>query len=430
MIGTSPQTFEPLPWQIAPWRDRGPVLLFTGSAGGGKSRLAAEKLHAFCLKYPGSMALMVRKTRESMVNSTVLMMDRLIIGQTDQVRHKPTAHRFEYTNGSILAYGGMADEAQREQVRSIGQTGGLDIAWMEEATRFEESDFNELPPRMRGQAAPWRQIILTTNPAGPRHWINLRLILSRGAKVYYSRAADNTYNPADYATSLDSLTGVQRKRLRDGLWVQAEGVVFPEWNPEIHVLQPFTIPSDWRRFRSVDFGYTNPFCCQWWAQDNDGRMYLYRELYQTGRTVATLAEQIKAYSAGEACEFTTTDWDAEDRATLEECGIPTQQAIKDISPGLQAIRDRLKPGPDGRPSLFIVSGATVRTDPALEDAHKPTSTQSEMGDYVWAIKPEDKQAPETPVKLHDHGIDAMRYAVMAAKDSGPTVEYTTLGGLL
>ena len=64
--------FVPLPWQVKPWRDKALELLLTGSAGGGKSRLAGEKIHGFCKKYPGAMGLMVRKTRNSMTNSTVL----------------------------------------------------------------------------------------------------------------------------------------------------------------------------------------------------------------------------------------------------------------------------------------------------------------------------------------------------------------------
>ena len=47
----------------------------------------------------------------------------------------------------------------------------------------------------------------------------------------------------------------------------------------IHVIDPFPIPSYWRRFRVVDFRYTNPFVCQWWAVDQDGRMYRYRKIY-------------------------------------------------------------------------------------------------------------------------------------------------------
>src|SRR5512142_1978419 len=84
--------FKPLPWQIAPWRDKSPVILLTGSAGGGKSRLAAEKLHAACLNYAGVMALAVRKTRESMTNSTVLFLERSVIGGDPNVRHVAQKH--------------------------------------------------------------------------------------------------------------------------------------------------------------------------------------------------------------------------------------------------------------------------------------------------------------------------------------------------
>lgn len=84
-------------------------MLLTGAAGGGKSNLAAEKLHGFCLRYPGAMALMLRKTRESMTSSTVLFMERAVIGHDPNVVHVVSKARFEYSNGSILAYGGMAD---------------------------------------------------------------------------------------------------------------------------------------------------------------------------------------------------------------------------------------------------------------------------------------------------------------------------------
>src|SRR5690349_16438377 len=108
-------TYNPLPWQFAPLRDKSLIVLMTGAAGGGKSRCAAEKLHAFALKYPGSMGLMLRKTRESMTNSTVLFYERGVVGKDPRVHHYSSKLRFEYDNGSIVAYGGMKDDDQREQ---------------------------------------------------------------------------------------------------------------------------------------------------------------------------------------------------------------------------------------------------------------------------------------------------------------------------
>jgi phage terminase large subunit len=410
--------FKPLEWQIAPWKDKSPILLLTGSAGGGKSRLAAEKLHAFCLKYPGAMGLMLRKTRESMVNSTVLFMQRSIIAEDPRVQCVLSKSRFEYWNGSILAWGGMKDDGQREQIRSIGQTGGLDMVWMEEATRFTEDDLNEVLGRMRGRSAPWMQVMLSTNPGAPAHWIKKRLIDGGEAAVYYSRAADNPHNPAAYVDNLGRLTGILGERLREGRWVQAEGAIYGEFRDELHVVEPFPIPANWRRLRSVDFGYTNPFVCQWWAVDNDGRMYLYREVYMSRRTVRRHTDQILELSQGEGIEATVADHDAEDRATMAEGGIKTVPAQKAVSPGLQEVMNRLKVAGDGRPRLFLFRGATVEVDQALEDDKLPTSTLEELPLYRW----EDKAKKEAPVKEHDHGMDAMRYAAMYFRKGRPKAQ--------
>ena len=244
MTGTTAPTtarYEPLSWQLDPLRDKSKILLLTGSAGGGKSRVAAEKIVAYCMKYPGAMGLMVRKTRESMTNSTVLFVERTVLADARGVRHYSSKNRFEFVNGSILAYGGMADEKQREQIRSIGQEGALDIAWMEEANKFHEEDYQEVIPRLRGNAADWRQIILTTNPDSPAHWIYKRLIMGKEASTYYSGAQDNPHNPSDYLETLAMMTGVQAQRLRDGQWVQAEGAVYPTFGPDNIV----TSEPDW-----------------------------------------------------------------------------------------------------------------------------------------------------------------------------------------
>lgn len=404
--------YDPLGWQVDPWMDKHKTLLLTGSAGGGKSRIAAEKMHAYCKKYPGAMALMVRKTRESMTNSTVLFMESTVIGNDPGVRHISSKARFEYDNGSILAYGGMKDDQQRQQIRSIGAAGGVDIIWMEEANAFTENDYQELLGRLRGRAAPWRQIILTTNPDAPTHWIKRRLMDGGEASVYFSKAPDNKYNPADYLETLEGLTGVLGKRLHQGQWVQAEGAVYEQFSDEIHVLDWFEPPWTWTRIRSIDFGYTNPFVCQWWAIDPDGKMYLYREIYMTGRIVSQHAKQINQLSANEIIQATVADHDAEDRATLEAEGIRTIAAKKAISVGLQSVENRLRKAGNNKPRLFVMRGAVVEIDRKLESNRQPASTLDEFPAYVWPEGKDGKPAKEVPLDLNNHGMDAMRYAVM------------------
>jgi phage terminase large subunit len=411
-------TFSPLQWQIEPWKCQDPIMLLTGSAGGGKSRVAGEKLHGYCKRYPNAMALMIRKTRNSMTNSTTLFMDRTVIGQDPQVTHYSSKSRFEYSNGSILAYGGMANEDQREQIRSIGQDGALDIVWMEEAHKFTESDFNEILARMRGKSASWMQVMLSTNPDAPTHWIYQRLIKGLQAKVFYSGALDNEHNPKEYINNLALLTGILKQRLVEGKWVQAEGVVYEGFRTDTHVIDRFEIPKDWIRFRAVDFGYTNPMVVQWWAVDPDGRMYLYREIYKTNLLVEDAAQQIKELSKDEKIITTVCDHDAEDRATLEKHGIPTQRAKKAVNLGIQAVERRLRKAGDGKPRLFLFNDALVEIDRKLENNKKPTCLIDEMPAYIWPVSKSGRALKEEPVKDNDHSCDAMRYSVMYREHSG------------
>jgi phage terminase large subunit len=194
--------------------------------------------------------------------------------------------------------------------------------------------------------------------------------------------------------------------------------VYDNYDPTIHLIDRFPIPAGWRRFRVVDFGYTNPFVCQWWALDDDGRLYRYRELYATQRLVSDHAGDISRLSAGESYVATVADHDAEDRATLHAAGIPTVPAYKSVTVGIQAVQDRLRPAGDGKPRLFLLRDSLVSRDERLVEAKKPLCTEQEIDGYVWTKTADGRPVKEEPVKVDDHGVDAMRYAVAWADGLG------------
>lgn len=403
--------YQPLPWQIAPLNDKSGTLLLTGAAGGGKSRCAAEKINAYCWTYPNSTWLIMRKAREWAGKSIVPFMWQTIIGRDKRVKYNKSEGVFYYPNGSVIYSGGMMDDKQRESVRSIGGDGGLDGAWFEEANAFTRNDYEEIIGRVRHTAADWQQIILTTNPDSPNHWIYKDLIEGGGASVYYSGAKDNPNNSPAYLNNLQKLTGVMKSRLVDGKWVQAEGAIYDEFDPAIHMIDADKCPEFVRRFRAVDFGHTNPFVCQWWGEDADGRLYRYREMYVTKKLVEDLTPKIVALSGGEEISSTVADHDAEDRATMEKHGVYTVAAQKDVLSGMQAVKMRMKVQADGKPRLFLVRGALVEPDPLLEEAKKPLCTEDEITGYSWKKYDDGKPNKEEPVKVNDHGCDTMRYLV-------------------
>ncbi|MGW6747632.1 phage terminase large subunit [Streptomyces sp. NPDC055006] len=408
-------------------------VVIAGPAGTGKSLAALFRVHLAALNNPGIRCLIVRKTAVSLGSTTLVTYEKKVAADTlargvvrwfgGSPREAPC---YRYSNESVIVVGGMD---KPEKIMSAE----YDLVFADEATELTETDWESIATRLRNGALSWQQQIAACNPSQPKHWIKRRCDQGR-SKMLVSRHIDNpayvnadgslTEQGRDYFEKLDNLTGVRRLRLRDGVWAAAEGLIYEEFDDSVHLVDQFKIPHEWPRWIAVDFGFTNPMVMQWWAEDGDGRLYLYRELYHSRRLVEEMAKQARelmVYPSGQWREpqprAVICDHDAEDRATLEKyLQMGTQPAEKAVSTGIQAVKSRLKIAGDGRPRLFIVRGALVERDPEMDSAKKPASTEEEISGYVWAVKP-GGTAPEAPLKENDHGADALRYMV-AERDLG------------
>lgn len=411
-------SYQPFGNAIELFYSRDPEVLYEGAAGTGKSRACIEKLHLLAMKYPDARILMVRKTLVSLSGSGIQTYEQHVAKEhlaSGEVKffggstREPASYR--YKNGSRIVLGGM-DKALKVMSTEY------DVIYVQEATELTENDWESLTTRLRNGKIPYQQLIADCNPDMPTHWLKVRCDKGQ-TKSIPSRHEDNPvlfdqrtglHTPAGaaYMKALDNLTGVRYERLRMGIWAAAEGLVYEEFSPSIHIHNRIgEPPKDWTRFLSIDFGFTNPFVCQFWAIDNDGRAYLYKEIYRTRTLVEDHAEEIKKLLKKEPkIQYIITDHDAEDRATLERhLGISTTKANKNVSEGIQAVAARLKVQADGRPRIYLCRDAIVNRDPLLENEKKPCSTLEEISGYVWNT---DKDAP---VKTNDHGMDAMRYLI-------------------
>ena len=407
---------------------REPEVLIVGPAGTGKSRACLEKLHLMCLLNPGMRGLIVRKTAVSLTSSALVTWkqdvatEALAVGDVSYYggsAEEPAQYR--YTNGSVVVLGGM-DRASRIMSTEY------DVIYVQEATELTEEDWEALTTRLRNWVVTFQQLLADANPSVPTHWLKRRADAGRTRML----AASHRDNPrlydvdgavtrlgADYLGRLAQLTGVRRQRLLSGLWVAAEGLIYDTFDPAIHLVDRFDVPAAWTRWWSVDFGYTNPFVLQWWAQDPDGGLVLYRELYRTGRTVDEHATQALALvtAGGEWVEpkprAIVCDHDAEGRATFSKVlGLATTPADKRVTEGIQSVQRRLR---DRR--LRIMRGITVERDAELDAARKPCSTEEELPGYIWDIGV-GKAPKEQPVKADDHGMDALRYLVRRVDGKG------------
>ncbi len=385
-------------------------VLLSGPAGTGKSRACLEKLHLCALKYPGARGLIVRKTRASLTESALVTFEERVLppgSALAQGAGRAGRHAYRYPNGSEIVVAGI-DRPSRVMSTEF------DLIYVQEAIELAEEDWEALLTRLRNGVLPYQQLFADTNPSTPAHWLKQRANTGR-VRLLESRHEDNPTVTAAYLATLDRLTGARYHRLRWGRWMQAEGAVYEEWDAARHVLPPAVREAarEWPRWWAVDFGFTNPFVWQCWACDGDGRLYLLRELYVTGRLVEDVAREIRGLTTGEPAPRTIVcDHDAEDRRTLERyLQRRTVAAYKAVSPGIQAVKARLRTAADGKPRLFVLADAPVRRDPALVEGKRPASTIEELDGYVWDTAGGQRRAGEAPLKEHDHGLDAMRYAV-------------------
>ena len=338
--------------------------------------------------------------------------------------------------------------------------------------------WNAISGRLRLRVGAFRQLGAVCNPDSPDHFLFGRFRPDRGThKVYsdhdeklpnglvipagtlktetiISGGDDNVVNwPLDYAMRMSRMTGRYRQRYMEGKWVAFEGAVYDNFDYDVHVKPK---PEEWRawggypppswsRYRGTDFGFTNPFCCQWWAKSPEGVFYLYREIYYSRRIVREHArtirdeekkelETLRYFAKINRCDeeyvsalnitMSVADHDAEDRATLDSEGISTFPASKERTPGVQTVYEMLQPVKQGDKfvsQIVFIKNALVETDPILADQGKPLCTYEEMPVYRYPkmrMGIQYRSPREDPADLNDHGMDCMRYVLHTARMAG------------
>jgi phage terminase large subunit len=433
---------------------RGEEVLISGPAGTGKSRACLEKVFAMCLLTKNTRALILRKTQRSLGSTALVTWRNFVIKEAlatgDVVYYggsQQEAPQYRFKNGSTVTIGGL-DQPTRIM------SSEYDVVYVQEATEISVTDLEFIKTRLRNWRTSFQQLIMDCNPAGNKHWLKLRcndgictLIESRHEDNprLFNDQGEVTERGAAYIKILDNLTGVRYKRLRLGLWVSAEGIVFEEFDPAVHVLpwdldadgNRLPLPAEWPRYWAIDFGYRHPFVLKCYAHDTEEDvLYMYREIHYTQRLVEEHASQIMSLVTKEVTtewydhfnKVTRTrvdvewiepkpdaiicDWDAEGRKTFEKhTGLGTQQAIKFVSDGIDLHKARLKTDADGLARFYLMEDALVERDPYSVEHLLPTCTEEEYASYVWKVST-DGHVQDEPVKIDDDGMDTDRYMTM------------------
>jgi hypothetical protein len=285
-------------------------VLYGGAAGGGKTiGLVMEAIRA-AVRYPGIRVLMLRRTYDELAESLYPEFQRIQWAAKLGGRWNKTEKEITFRHGSVirLRYLESLEDASRRQ------GGAYQLMLVDERTLMPPGvvDVIALERLRSAHGLPVLGIRSTSNPGGPSHgevkvkYVDAtdhgRQIVTddHGLTVRFipAKATDNPYLDAAYFRRLDAISDpARRAAMRDGDWGQFAGQMFTEYRYERHTMEPISLPESWTRYVGVDWGYAKPWAVVWAAVDEDGRVWFYRELYDTLVGESDQATQILAAEA-------------------------------------------------------------------------------------------------------------------------------------
>lgn len=404
-----------------------PVTFYGGAKGGGKSKGLQLIMLLRRFQYPGSTGAIFRRTYPELEGNHI----RPLFQAFPELReyYNESKKLLTLPNQATLQFCHCNNEADI----SLYQGREFHDLAIDEAGQWPETMFRTLFGSNRSSKAgvPARTL-LTGNPGGIGHGWLKRIFIERR---YHERERPEDYafiqalvddNPAllendpNYVHRLDAEPNeALRRAFRYGDWDIFAGQFFQEVTKEIHFIPPFDIPSHWNRFGSYDYGYNHPAAFGWFANDEDGNTYLYRELVASQKRVDQYARELNAYPdtaklypivAGHDCwtQKSTLRKDAQPPTVAEEFlahGISLKRAVIDRIQGAAQLRRYLswQGRPNNKPRLYIFNTCPISFDTLSRMIHDP--------DRVEDVLKVD--ATEGDATSGDDAYDMIRYGLMS-----------------
>lgn len=221
--------------------------------------------------------------------------------------------------------------------------------------------------------------------------------------------ADNPFlSPEAVRAMTASMSRDELETRRYGRFAGREGLVYPEFDPSVHIVKPFTPPISMQDRLSIDPGLRNPLSCHWYARDGDGNVFVVAEHYEAERTIEYHSAKIKEISdelgwkrnpdgsiealIDSAANQKTLSGTSSVTELFRENGIYVLPKVdKGLFSGINKVKSMLRSA-DGTPRLFITENCV--------------NLIREIRNYRYG-------AGDSPVKRDDHAMDELRYYLAA-----------------
>lgn len=285
-----------------------------------------------------------------------------------------------------------------EKVSQVSKIRGASIKYVygDEVADWNEEVFDLLKSRLDKEYSCFDGAL---NPQGPNHWLK-EFIDSKDFDVYNQHYTifDNPFLPKSFVDNLckEYAGSVYYRRYILGEWALAEGLVYPMFSREKHVVSG---PVEYKRghlyFVSIDYGTVNPFGVG--IFDFDGRKStMIKEVHYSGRESGARKDNEEYYKMMDEAignlpvESITVDPSA--AGFIETIKKYAKYIVKgadnDVLNGIQEVTKYLNYG------LLQIHDSCVETIKEFEA-------------YAW----DEKAGGDTVIKENDHHMDLIRYYI-------------------
>jgi len=379
------------------------VLLFGGSRSGKTTVLVMVVVYR-AVRFASSRHLICRlrakDARSSVLRETLLPWLDRTVGTGNYAFH---VHEnfVALPNGSEIWIGGLGDREQADKI--LGHE--YNTIYFNEVSQLSYVAVTTAYSRLAMKIQGCRNLFLyDCNPGSPLHWAYKLFIRKTEFATGKPLAKPGLYtsmilNPSDnidhlpddyIADILDALPEKQKARFRDGLWVKAEGVVYEKFE-ETMILDEDGLPDTFDRYAAgQDFGLNIT---------NVKVGFVGRSVYVTAdhgaynMTTQTFNEELTSRGWYADCFPTYCDPAGGERIQEITGGVKANNAVE---PGIDYLNAKIERGE------FFVSARCA-------------GVLSEIWDYC---RDDDGQI----VKVNDHYMDALRYAVFSAAQDGVVLQ--------
>lgn len=316
------------------------------------------------------------------------------------IKGKPNEVELEVTliNGSEISLKGADNE---DNLRGVG----IHLAILDEFAMMKRNVWQEIIRPMLTDTLG--KALFISTPKGKNHFWELWMRGIRkeaGYSSYAFKTADNPFIPRSEIKEAEEQVSQRYFRQEyEASFEDFTGLIWPEFEEDKHVVEPFALPDYFQKIGSIDFATTGTTASLFASIDDDGNLFITGEYYQQNKRASEVSDSIRGraevFYGDPAGRRKSENRNGVMFSLFDEYrdnGIYIIPAQNDVNAGINRVAEYFKAG-----KVKIFSTCKNLID--------------ELKKYHWSEEKETSGGvlEPKPFKSYDHACDCLRYLVMS-----------------